>query len=219
MQNTDSLAANQEIARQLESHKLVPVIVLDDAKDAAPLAEALVSGGLPVAEVTMRTSAALDAMREISKHPDVLLGAGTVCTAQQVDQAVDCGAKYIICPGMHDEVVVRCQELGVLVIPGVITPSDIARAMSHGLEVVKFFPAEAFGGAKTLKAMAAPYGDMKFVPTGGINEGNVMDYLSMPCVSACGGSWMVERSLIQAGDFSEIESRVRGAVALVRGTK
>ena len=216
MPDTDPMNVKQAIVRQLEDSKLVPVIVLDRAEDASPLAEALIAGGLPVAEVTMRTSAALDAMKEISKYPEVLLGAGTVCTARQVDQAVDCGAKYIICPGMHDEVVVRCQELDVLVIPGVITPSDIARAMDHGLDLVKFFPAEAFGGAKTLKAMAAPYGDMKFVPTGGINAGNVMDYLSMPSVSACGGSWMVERSLIQAGDFSEIESRVRGAVKLIQ---
>jgi len=216
MSDTNLANGNQKIASQLAGHKLVPVIVLDNAQDAAPLAEALIGGGLPVAEVTMRTSAALDSMKAISKYPEVLLGAGTVCTADQVDQAVDAGAKYIICPGMHDEVVVRCQELGVLVIPGVITPSDIARAMSHGLDLVKFFPAEAFGGAKTLKAMAAPYGDMKFVPTGGINAGNVMDYLSMPSVSACGGSWMVERSLIQSGSFSEIQTLVSDAVKLVQ---
>ena len=117
---------------------------------------------------------------------------------------------------MHESVIERCLELDVLVIPGVITPSDIAKAMSYGLEVVKFFPAESFGGAKTLKAMSAPYGDRRFVPTGGINEGNVMSYLSMPSVVACGGSWMVERGLIKDGNFDEIKTRVAGAVQLVK---
>ncbi|MBT8044691.1 MAG: bifunctional 4-hydroxy-2-oxoglutarate aldolase/2-dehydro-3-deoxy-phosphogluconate aldolase, partial [Verrucomicrobiae bacterium] len=181
------------LIKQMGSHQLVPVIVMDKAEDGKPLAEALIAGGLPVAEVTMRTDAAIGAMKEIGQYDEILLGAGTVLTAGQVDQAVDAGARYVICPGMHEEVIERCLELGVLVIPGAITPSDIAKAMSYGLQVVKFFPAESFGGAKTLKAMAAPYGEMGFVPTGGINAGNVIDYLSMPSVVACGGSWMVER--------------------------
>jgi len=213
MSDTDS---NCKIINRLSAGKLVPVIVLDDAGDAAPLAESLIKGGLPVAEVTMRTPAALDAMKEISKYSDVLLGAGTVCTADQVDQAVDAGACYIICPGLHEEVVQRCQELGVLVIPGAITPTDIAKAMSYGLDIVKFFPAESFGGAKTLKAMSAPYGDMRFVPTGGINAKNVSNYLAIPSVAACGGSWMVDRKLIQAGDFDKITTLVQDAVTLVR---
>ena len=213
MLDTDS---NTEIINRLSAGKLVPVIVLDKAEDASPLAESLIEGGLPVAEVTMRTPAALAAMKEIGQHPEVLLGAGTVVTADQVDQAVDAGARYIICPGFHEAVVQRCQELGVLVIPGVITPTDIAKAMSYDIDVVKFFPAEAFGGASTLKAMAAPYGDMRFVPTGGINANNVSSYLEIPSVAACGGSWMVDRKLIQAGDFPKITSLVRDAVALVR---
>lgn len=213
MLDTDS---NAEIINRLSAGKLVPVIVLDKAEDASPLAESLIEGGLPVAEVTMRTPAALAAMKEIGQHPEVLLGAGTVVTADQVDQAVDAGARYIICPGFHEAVVQRCQELGVLVIPGVITPTDIAKAMSYDIDVVKFFPAEAFGGASTLKAMAAPYGDMRFVPTGGINANNVSSYLEIPSVAACGGSWMVDRKLIQAGDFPKITSLVRDAVALVR---
>lgn len=204
------------LVKQMAGHQLVPVIVMDRAEDGKPLAEALINGGLPVAEVTMRTSAALGAMKEIGEHEDILLGAGTVLTPDQVDMAVDSGARYIICPGMHESVIERCLELDVLVIPGVITPSDIAKAMSYGLELVKFFPAESFGGAKTLKAMAAPYGDMRFVPTGGINAGNVMDYLSMPSVVACGGSWMVERGLINEGKFDEIKDRVAGAVDLVK---
>lgn len=200
----------------MSGHRLVPVIVMDRVEDGKPLAEALIEGGLPVAEVTMRTSAALGAMKEIGTYDEILLGAGTVLTAEQVDMAVDSGASYIICPGMHEEVVERCLDLGVLVIPGVITPSDIAKAMSYGLGLVKFFPAESFGGAKTLKAMAAPYGDMRFVPTGGINAGNVMDYLTIPSVAACGGSWMVDRSLIKEGDFAEIRTRVSAAVDLVK---
>jgi len=199
----------------LAQHQLVPVIVLDKAEDAKPLANALIAGGLPVAEVTMRTPAALAAMKEISQFSEITLGAGTVVTPDQVDMAVDAGCKYIICPGMHDAVIERCLELDVLVIPGVITPSDIARAMAFGLKLVKFFPAEAFGGAKTLKAMAAPYGEMKFVPTGGINAGNVMDYLAMPSVSACGGSWMVDRRLINAGAFEQITRLIAEAVELV----
>ena len=204
------------LIEQMAGHQLVPVIVMDRAEDGKPLAEALIAGGLPVAEVTMRTPAALGAMKEIGQYDEILLGAGTVLTADQVDMAVDCGAKYMICPGIHEAVIERCLELDVLVIPGVITPSDIAKAMSYGLEVVKFFPAEAFGGAKTLKAMAAPYGDMRFVPTGGIHAGNVMDYLSLPSVVACGGSWMVERGLIKEGNFTEIKSRVSEAVQLVQ---
>lgn len=204
------------VTTRLGAGKLVPVIVLDRAEDASPLAESLIEGGLPVAEITMRTPAALDAMKAMANHPEVLLGAGTVCTADQVDQAVDSGAKYIICPGLHEEVVERCLELNVLVIPGVITPTDIAKAMSYGLDLVKFFPAESFGGAKTLKAMAAPYGNMRFVPTGGINLQNVTSYLEIPSVTACGGSWMVDRGLIKAGKFSEITTLVRDAVALAQ---
>ncbi len=216
MSNSDG--EKRGLVDQMSGHRLVPVIVMDRVEDGKPLAEALIEGGLPVAEVTMRTSAALGAMKEIGTYDEILLGAGTVLTAEQVDMAVDSGASYIICPGMHEEVVERCLDLGVLVIPGVITPSDIAKAMSYGLGLVKFFPAESFGGAKTLKAMAAPYGDMRFVPTGGINAGNVMDYLTIPSVAACGGSWMVDRSLIKEGDFAEIRTRVSAAVDLVKKT-
>jgi len=213
----DAQKGNVKLVNQMGEHQLVPVIVMDRSDDGKFLAEALIDGGVPVAEVTMRTPAALGAMKEIGAYDEILLGAGTVLTSDQVDMAVDAGAKYIICPGMHESVIERCLELDVLVIPGVITPSDIAKAMSYGLQLVKFFPAESFGGVKTLKAMSAPYGDMRFVPTGGINAGNVMDYLAMPSVVACGGSWMVERGLIKNGDFDEIKTRVKGAVELVKG--
>ena len=202
------------IETRLTKKRLVPVIVLDRAEDAAPLAESLIQGGLPVAEITMRTPAALDAMKIVSQYPDVLLGAGTVCTAEQVDQAVDCGANYIISPGMHEEVIERCFELNVLAVPGVITPSDIAKAMSYGLDLLKFFPAEAFGGAKTLKAMSAPYSHIRFVPTGGIHASNVTDYLNLPSVAACGGSWMVDRNLIKEGKFDRITELVHDALTL-----
>ena len=199
----------------LSQHQLVPVIVMDREDDGKPLAEALIQGGLPVAEVTMRTPAALGAMKQISEFSEILLGAGTVVTADQVDMAVDAGCSYIICPGIHESVIERCLELDVLCIPGVITPSDIAKAMSYGLDLVKFFPAEAFGGAKTLKAMAAPYGNMKFVPTGGINASNVMSYLELPFVAACGGSWMVDRNLIKDGNFQQVTNLISEAVNLV----
>lgn len=210
---------HEKTVAQIGQGKLVPVITIDRAEDASPLAEALILGGLPVAEVTMRTPVALQAMEVLASYSDVILGAGTVLTADQVDQAVDHGASYIIAPGMHEAVVERCLELEVLVIPGVITPSDIAKAMSYHLELVKFFPAESFGGASTLKAMAAPYQGMRFVPTGGINAGNLTDYLEIPAVLACGGSWMVDRQLIHAGEFSKLQNLIIDAVKLANKSK
>ncbi|MGB0993039.1 MAG: bifunctional 4-hydroxy-2-oxoglutarate aldolase/2-dehydro-3-deoxy-phosphogluconate aldolase [Akkermansiaceae bacterium] len=203
------------VSEQIATSRLVPVVVLDSVEHASPLADALVSGGLPIAEITFRTDCAADCMKAMSQRGDIHVGAGTVCTAEQVDIARDNGATFIVCPGFHEKAVVRSLELGLPVFPGVATPSDIARAMDYGLGTVKFFPAETYGGAKALKAISGPYHQMKFVPTGGINAANVCDYLALDCVTACGGSWMVDRKLVNAGDFSSIEKLTRDAVALV----
>jgi len=193
---------------------IVPVVVIDNADDAAPLAKALWDGGLPCAEVTFRTAAAEQAIKNISEaYPQMLVGAGTVLTTEQVDQAVAAGAKFIVAPGLNPTVVSYCVEKEIPVIPGCCTPSDIERALSLGLTAVKFFPAEACGGVKMLKAIGAPYGKVKFMPTGGINADNLGSYLALPQVLACGGSWMVDKKLIAAGAFDEITARTKAAVA------
>ncbi|MGI9428146.1 MAG: bifunctional 4-hydroxy-2-oxoglutarate aldolase/2-dehydro-3-deoxy-phosphogluconate aldolase [Bythopirellula sp.] len=204
------------ILDQLAHHRLVPVIALQQAAQADPLASALVSGGLPVAEVTFRTAAAADSIRAMAARGDLLVGAGTVLTTAQVDEARQAGAKFIVSPGFNPKVVQHCLDSGLAIIPGVSNPTDIEMALAHGLDVVKFFPAEAFGGLKTLRAISAPYGNVRFVPTGGISPANVVDYLAIPKVLACGGSWMVKSDLFADGDFAAVEQAVREAVALVR---
>lgn len=197
---------------------IVPVVALDDAKDARPLAKALCAGGLPVAEVTFRTAAAEEAIRIMaSEFPDMLIGAGTVLTCEQVDKAVAAGAKFIVSPGLNPTVVKYCVDKDIPVTPGCSSPSDIERALELGLEVVKFFPAEAAGGLKMIKAMSAPYGKVKFMPTGGINAANLKDYLDFNKIIACGGSWMVDKALIKAGDFDKIEELTRTAVTEMLG--
>ncbi|MCO6046427.1 bifunctional 4-hydroxy-2-oxoglutarate aldolase/2-dehydro-3-deoxy-phosphogluconate aldolase [Aeoliella sp. ICT_H6.2] len=203
------------IYESLAEHRLVPVIALDDVAQASPLADALVAGGLPVAEVTFRTPAALESIRTMAQRGDLLVGAGTVLTTTQVSQAQAAGAKFLVSPGFNPRVVSHALSIGMPICPGVCTPSDVEQAIEHGLEVVKFFPAEAFGGLSTLKAIAAPYRQMRFIPTGGIGPGNVMDYLAFDRVVACGGSWMVKPSLYADGDFSGVETAVREAVQLV----
>lgn len=200
----------------LSAARLVPVVVLDDATQAAPLAEALVAGGLPVAEVTFRTAAAAESIRIMADRGDILLGAGTVLTPQQVDEAVAAGASYIVSPGLSRAVVERCQEKGVLALPGAVTATEIQAALELGLNTVKFFPAGTSGGAPAIKALAAPFGGVKFVPTGGIGPANLHDYLAIPAVSAVGGSWMVPRDLVNAGNYSEITRLTADAVALAK---
>ena len=196
---------------------VVPVVVLEDAKDAKPLAEALVEGGLPVAEVTFRTAAAEESIRIMAEaYPDMLVGAGTVLSIEQAQRAVNAGAKFIVSPGFDEEVVDWCLEHNIPVYPGIITPSEATKAVKRGLEVVKFFPAEQFGGVATIKALAAPFTTLKFMPTGGINAGNIRDYLSNNKIIACGGSWMVKGDLVKAGDFAKIKELVREAVELVK---
>lgn len=197
---------------------LVPVIKVEDAQDAAPLCQALAEGGLPVAEITFRSAAAEEAIRRVHEQlPQVILGAGTVLTTEQVDRAVAAGAAYIVSPGLNPAVVRHCQEKGVAVLPGCANPSDIETALALGLRTVKFFPAEALGGLKLIQAMSAPYGQVTFVPTGGISERNLLDYLSFPKVVACGGSWMVPGDAVAAKDWAKITQLTRSAVELMLG--
>lgn len=202
---------------QFREALVVPVVVLNDAKDAEPLAKALVEGGLPCAEVTFRTEAAEESIRRMAtKYPEMLVGAGTVLTIEQVERAVNAGAKFIVSPGFDPEIVDYCIEKDIPVFPGCITPSEVAQAVKRGLKVVKFFPAEQFGGVATIKAMAAPYGMVKFMPTGGINAKNLKDYLSCDKILCCGGSWMVKGDLIKAGEFDKICELTKEAVALAK---
>ena len=197
---------------------IVPVVVLDDAKDAKPLAEALIKGGLPCAEVTFRTAAAEESIRIMaSEFPEMLVGAGTVLTTEQVDRAVNAGAKFIVSPGLNPKVVKYCLEKGVPVTPGTANPSDVEAAIELGLDVVKFFPAEAAGGLNMIKSMAAPYTQMKFMPTGGINAKNICEYLAFDKIIACGGSWMVNKALIAEGKFDEIQALTEEAVRTMLG--
>lgn len=201
---------------RLAAARLVPVVVLDDAADAAPLAAALVAGGLPVAEVTFRTAAAADSIRAMSARGDMLVGAGTVLTPAQVDEAVAAGASYVVSPGLSRAVVERCQEHGVLALPGAVTATEIQAALELGLTTVKFFPAGTSGGAKAIAALAAPFGGVRFVPTGGVSAGNLHEYLDVPSVVAVGGSWMVTKDLVRAGDYAGVTRLTAEAVALTR---
>lgn len=204
------------VAETIQKMGVVPVVVLNDVKDAAPLAKALVEGGLPCAEVTFRTDAAEECIRVMTtEFPEMFVGAGTVLTIDQVDRAVAAGAKFIVSPGFDPEIVDYCLEKEIPVFPGCITPSEVAQAVKRGLKIVKFFPAEQFGGVATIKAMAAPYVGLKFMPTGGVNAKNLESYLSFDRIIACGGSWMVNGALVKEGKFDEIKALTEEAVKLV----
>ena len=200
--------------KTLTKARLIPVVVIDTAADADPLGAALVAGGLPVAEVTFRTPAAADAIRVLAARGDILVGAGTVLTIEQVDQAVAAGAAYVVSPGLSRAVVERCAEHGVLALPGAVTATEVQAALELGVSTVKFFPAGSSGGAAAVAALAAPFGGVWFVPTGGIGPKNLADYLALPCVAAVGGSWMVPRDRIVAGDFAQVQRLTAEAVAL-----
>lgn len=205
------------ILEQMSGFGIIPVVVINDVKDAEPLAQALCDGGLPCAEVTFRTDAAEESIRIMAeKFPNMLIGAGTVLTTEQVDRAVAAGAKFIVSPGLNPRIVKYCVEKGIVITPGTTNPSDVEQAIENGLEVVKFFPAEPAGGLKMIKAMAAPYVGMKFMPTGGINPNNVRDYLAYDRIIACGGSWMVDGKLVAAGEFGKITELVKEAVEIVK---
>ncbi len=203
-----------DILSTLSAGRLIPVVVLDDAGAASPLAAALAAGGLPVAEITFRTPAAADAIRAMTETSDILVGAGTVLTPDQVDQAVAAGARFIVSPGLSRAVVERCQDHGVLALPGAVTATEVQAALELGLETLKFFPAGTSGGAPAIAALAGPFGNVRFVPTGGVGPANLHDYLGITAVAAVGGSWMVPRDRIKAGDFAGITGLVADAVAL-----
>lgn len=204
------------VLSDLSAARLVPVVVLDDAAHAESLAGALVAGGLPVAEVTFRTAAAADAIRAMADRGDILVGAGTVLSPNQVDQAVAAGAKYVVSPGLSRAVVERCREHGVLPLPGAVTATEIQAALELGLDTVKFFPAGTSGGAPAIKALTAPFTGVRFVPTGGVGPANLADYLGIGAVAAVGGSWMAPRDLVASGNFAEITRLTAEAVALTR---
>jgi 2-dehydro-3-deoxyphosphogluconate aldolase / (4S)-4-hydroxy-2-oxoglutarate aldolase len=206
----------EDIINRIKSLRIVPVVIMDNADNAGPLAESLLEGGLPCAEVTFRTAAAKETINNLSKYKEICLGAGTVLSVDQVKSAVDSGALFIVSPGFNPKVVGYCVDNKIPVFPGICTPTEIEMGLGFGLEVFKFFPAESFGGLNTLKAISGPYGMIKFIPTGGINEKNIGSYLSFNKVIACGGSWMVPRELFSEGRFRDITYLVSEAVKLVK---
>ncbi|MDZ7292458.1 MAG: bifunctional 4-hydroxy-2-oxoglutarate aldolase/2-dehydro-3-deoxy-phosphogluconate aldolase [candidate division KSB1 bacterium] len=205
------------VPARLHQLGVIPVVSLERAESATALAEALLVGGLPCAEITFRTAAAEPSIRAISSaFPEILVGAGTVLNEEQVERAVAAGAKFIVSPGFSSTVVNLCQEKNIPVFPGICTPTDIMMALEAGLTVLKFFPADAFGGLKTLKALSAPFPNVEFIPTGGISAANLEEYLSFKKVLACGGSWMVKSELLNSGNFAEITRLAEEAVAIKR---
>ncbi len=208
------MASQATVIEALAQHRIVPVVSEGDVDQAMRLADALVAGGLPVMEVTLRVAGALEVMRAIAARGDILTLAGTVLTAEQVEQSADAGAEMIVSPGYSQAVVEKAAAVGVPVCPGVCTPTDIQAALSAGIDVLKFFPAGAMGGVGMLKSLAAPYPMVRFMPTGGVSLDNLSDYLGLDAVIACGGSWMVARKLYADGDFEPVERVVREAVQL-----
>lgn len=204
------------IIDQLAACRIVPVVVIDDATKAAALGAAMKAGGLPCAEVTFRTAAAAASIKAIAADPEMVVGAGTVLTIDQAQAAVDAGARFLVSPGLSPTVVEWALQRQIDIIPGVITPTEIQQALEYGLKIVKFFPAASFGGAKTLKSLAAVYAGLRFVPTGGIDATNIADYLAIPAVAACGGSWICAPDLIKASNWSEITRLTTEAMALTR---
>lgn len=205
-----------QIMQEIGRIGIVPVVAIEDAADAVPLGQALTDAGLPCAEITFRTAAAADAIKNMSDaFPDMLVGAGTVLTVAQAEQAKASGSKFIVTPGFDAAVVDWCLANDMPITPGVMTPTDINQALAKGLTLLKFFPAEVAGGIKALKAIGGPYVGIKFIPTGGINATNLPDYLAVPSVHACGGSFMVKKQLIADGKFDEIRDMAASAVAIV----
>lgn len=205
------------IMEQIRHHRLVPVIKLDEASDAPPLAEALCEGGLPVAEITFRTEAAKDAIRLMTRqNPQMLVGAGSLTNAGQAEQAVDAGASFLVSAGFSRQVTEFALDNNIPVFPGICTPTELMLLVEYGLPVAKFFPAEQYGGLKTIKALSAPFPNISFMPTGGIGPENITDYLAFSKIIACGGSWMVKDSMIRGHEFDKIRALTKEAVGLVQ---
>ena len=204
-----------EVLDQIGKLRLVPMVVMDEAAHADGFGDALVAGGLPVAEVTFRTDAAEAAIRTLAKRGDLLVGAGTVLSKEQADRAIDAGAAFLVAPGTNPEVIDHCLLRSVPIVPGVATPSEIEEAMSFGLTALKFFPAENLGGVSMLKALAGPYAGVRFVPTGGITPEKLPQYLALPSVLACGGSWLAPREALAKGDFGKIRKLIEQAVKIL----
>ncbi|MBM5029813.1 bifunctional 4-hydroxy-2-oxoglutarate aldolase/2-dehydro-3-deoxy-phosphogluconate aldolase [Vibrio parahaemolyticus] len=204
------------IKEQLKALKVIPVIAIDKAEDIIPLGKVLAENGLPAAEITFRSAAAAEAIRLLREtQPDMLIGAGTVLNREQAFAAKEAGATFIVSPGFNPNTVKACQEIGIDIVPGVNNPSTVEAALEMGLTTLKFFPAEASGGINMVKSLLAPYTDIELMPTGGINPANIKDYLAIPRVLACGGTWMVDKKLIEAGNWEELARLTREAVALV----
>lgn len=209
--------SQNELLAQVAEKKIVPVVKLDRVEDAKPLCEALCAGGLPVAEITFRTDAAEESIRiAVKEFPEMLVGAGTVVNVEQAKRALDAGAKFLVSPGFSTKVTEFAIDNNVLVFPGTCTPTEVMLAMEYGLKVVKFFPAKQYGGLDTIKALAAPFPSMKFMPTGGVNASNIQDFLAFDKIIACGGSWMVKDSFVKEGNFDEIRKLTAEAVSLVK---
>ena len=207
----------KELEERFYKIGVIPVIALDDAKDAAPLGDALMKGGLPAAEVTFRTAAAVDTIKTLKKEfPDMLVGAGTVLTTEQADRAIDAGAEFIVAPGLNPKVVKHVLDKGYPMSPGIATATEIEAALDLGLTFVKFFPAEANGGLPMIKALAGPYTNVKYMPTGGVSAKNLAEYLAYDKIVCCGGTWMVKKDLVAAGNFAEIEKMSKEAADIVK---
>ena len=202
----------------ITSLRVVPAVVIDDASQASMLGLAMKHGGLPCIEVTLRTPAALEAIRTLSKIEGMLVGAGTVTNAEQLQQAIDAGAKFIVTPGLDDDLIRRCQDRDLLIIPGAVTPTEIMRAQNLGLKLVKFFPSNIYGGLPAIEALSGPFPEMRFLPTGGINFTNLATFLGSAIVTACGGTWMAKRESIRTSNFPEIERSCRATMEIVQGT-
>ncbi|MCC4816344.1 2-dehydro-3-deoxyphosphogluconate aldolase [Vibrio lentus] len=204
------------IKQQLKTLKVIPVIAIDNAEDIIPLGKVLAENGLPAAEITFRSEAAVEAIRLLREsQPDMLIGAGTVLNREQAIAAKEAGATFVVSPGFNPNTVKACQEIGIDIIPGVNNPSTVEAALEMGLTTLKFFPAEASGGINMVKSLLAPYTDIEIMPTGGINPNNIKDYLAIPRVLACGGTWMVDKKLIEEGNWEELAHLTREAVKLI----
>ena len=205
------------VLQLMKKSGVIPVVVLDDTAQALPTANALLAGGVSVMEITFRTAAAADSIKAVSENcPEMLVGAGTVVTLDQCKQALECGAQFIVSPGLDPEVVSWCVERNVPITPGCVTPTEIIAAMKLGLNVVKFFPAGVYGGLKAMKALAAPFGRIKFIPTGGVEAKNLKEYLEAPFVHAVGGSWLCPKKEIAAGNFDAVTALCREASEIVK---